>query len=97
MKMNEYLTALQTHLTTQQSTNQNLLDLLYEAYNDTTGMDNEAIKADFEKLYQLMNGKPLQEVDEIIYAVCTLCRDHEKAGFIEGVKVGIGLGQELAK
>ena len=97
MKMNEYLTALQTHLTTQQSTNQNILDLLYDAYNDTTGMDNEAIKADFEKLYQLMNGKPLQEVDEIIYAVCTLCRDHERAGFIEGVKVGIGLGQELAK
>ena len=98
MKMNEYLTALQTHLTTQQSTNtENILELLYDAYNDTTGMDNEAIKADFEKLYQLMNGKPLQEIDEIIYAVCTLCRDHEKAGFIEGVKVGIGLGQELAK
>ena len=97
MKMNEYLTALQTHLVPQQSTNQNILDLLYDAYNDTTGMDNEEIKADFERLYQLMNGKPLQEIDEIIYAVCTLCRDHEKAGFIEGVKVGIGLGQELAK
>ena len=97
MKMNDYLTALQTHLTNQQSTNQNILDLLYVAYNDTTGMDNEAIKAHFEELYQLMNGKSLQEIDEIIYAVCTLCRDHEKAGFIEGVKVGIGLGQELAK
>ena len=97
MKMNEYQTALQTHLTTQQPTNQNILDLLYDAYNDTTGMDNAEIKADFERLYQLMNGKPLQEIDEIIYAVCTLCRDHEKTGFIEGVKVGIGLGQELAK
>ena len=97
MKMNEFMIALQTHLTTQQSPNQNILDLLFDAYNDTTGMDNEEIKADFERLYQLMNGKPLQEIDEIIYAVCTLCRDHEKAGFIEGVKVGIGLGQELAK
>ena len=97
MKMNEYLTALQTYLAAQQSTNQNILDLLYDAYNDTTGMDNEAIKAHFERLYQLMNGKPLQEIDEIIYAVCTLCRDHERAGFVEGVKVGIGLGQELAK
>ena len=97
MKMNEFMIALQTHLTTQQSTNQNILDLLYDAYNDTTGLDNEAIKSDFEELYQLMNGKPLQEIDEIIYAVCTLCRDHEKAGFIEGIKVGIGLGQELAK
>ena len=97
MKMNEYLTALQTHLNTQQSTDQNILDLLYEAYNDTTGMDNEAIKADFEKLYQLMNGKPLQEIDEIIYAVCTLCRDHEKAGFIEGIKIGFHLMDAVSK
>ena len=97
MKMNEFMIALQTHLTTQQSPNQNILDLLFDAYNDTTGMDNEEIKADFERLYQLMNGKPQKEIDEIIYAVCTLCRDHEKTGFIEGVKVGIGLGKELAK
>ena len=97
MKMNDYLTALQTHLTTQQSPNQSILEMLFDAYNDSTGMDNEEIKADFEELYRLMNGKPLQEIDEIIYAVCTLCRDHEKAGFVEGVKVGIGLGQEMAK
>lgn len=97
MKMNEYLTALQTHLTTQQSPNQSILEMLFDAYNDTTGMDNAEIKTDFERLYQLMNGKPLQEIDEIIYAVCTLCRDHERAGFVAGVKVGIGLGQELAK
>ena len=95
MKMNEYLTALQTHLTTQQSTNQNILDLLYDAYNDTTGMDNATIKADFEELYRIMIGKPLKEIDEIIYAVCTLCRDHEKAGFVEGVKVGVRLEREL--
>ena len=57
---------------------------------------NESIyKADFEELYQRMNGKPLQEMDEIIYAVCNLCRDHEKAGFMEGIKAGIHLAQEL--
>ena len=71
--------------------------MLFDAYNESSGLDNAAIKADFEELYRLMNGKTLREIDEIIYAVCTLCRDHEKAGFIEGVKVGIGLGQELAK
>ena len=54
-------------------------------------MDNAAIKADFKRVYQLMNGKPLQEIDEIIYAVCTLCRDHEKVGFIESVKVGMSV------
>jgi hypothetical protein len=33
-------------------------------------------------------------MDRIVDAVCTLCREHEKAGFVEGVKVGIQLGQE---
>jgi hypothetical protein len=43
-----------------------------------------------------MNGMPLREIDQIIYPVCKLCRDHEKAGFIEGVKVGIQLANESA-
>ena len=50
---------------------------------------------DKDKQKQDMNGKPLKEIDEIIYAVCTLCRNLEKAGFIEGVKVGISLVKEL--
>ena len=58
-------------------------------------MDNAAIKADFEELYRLMNGKTLREIDEIIYAVCTLCRDHEKAGFFVGITIGFELSQIL--
>ena len=52
-------------------------------------MDNATIKAEFEELYRIMNDKPLQEVAEIIYADCNLCRDHEKAGFIEGLGVDL--------
>ena len=74
---------------------ENILEVLFDAYNKSSGFVNTAIKADFEELYRLMNGKPLKEIDEIIYAVCTLCRDHEKAGFIEGVKVGMSLVKEL--
>ena len=62
---------------------------------DSNIMDNAAIEADFKELYHLMNGKPLNEIDEIIYAVCTLCRDHEKAGFIEGIIMGFRLSQEM--
>ena len=40
---------------------------------------------------------PLREMDKVIYPVCKLCRDHEQAGFIEGIKVGIRLEQELTK
>ena len=99
MKMNEFMTALQTHLATQQSNYpdnaESILEVLFDAYNESSGFDNAAIKANFEELYRLMNDKPLKEIDEIIFAVCTLCRDHEKAGFIEGVKVGMSLAKEL--
>ena len=69
--------------------------MLFDAYNASSGFDNAAIKADFEELYRLMNDKPLKEIDEIIYAVCTLCRDYEKAGFIEGFQAGYRLSTEL--
>ncbi len=59
-------------------------------------MDNDQIKADFKELYKVMNGTTLQEMDQVIYPVCILCRDHERAGFLEGVKVGIRLKQELS-
>ena len=99
MKMNEFMTALETHLAIQQPNYPNnaesVLEVLFDAYNESSGFDNKAIKADFEDLYRLMNRKPLREIDEIIYAVCTLCRDHEKAGFIEGIKVGMSLAREL--
>lgn len=58
-------------------------------------MDDTQIKADFDALYQSMNGMKLQEMDKILYPVCTLCRDHERAGFMVGVAIGNRLAQEL--
>ena len=99
MRMDEFMTNLQTKLDTLQpnypDNAESILEVLFDTYNESSGFDNAAIRADFEELYRLMNGKPLKEIDKIIYAVCTLCRDHEKAGFEEGVKVGIKLVQEL--
>lgn len=93
------MTALQNQLATQQlnypDNAESILEVLFDAYNESSGFDNATIKADFEELYRLMNGKPLKEIDEIIYAVYPLCRDHEKAGFIEGIKVGMNLASEL--
>ena len=72
-----------------------VLTMLYECHNENNPYDNEQIKADFNELYQQMNGMPLREMDKIIYPVCKLCRDHEKAGFVEGIKIGIRLFEEL--
>ena len=101
MRMDEFMDALQSKLDTLQpnypDNADSILEVLFDAYNESSGFDNAAIKSDFEELYRLMNGKPLKEIDEIIYAVCTLCRDHEKAGFIEGIKIGFHLMDAVSK
>lgn len=72
-----------------------VLEMLYECYNENHPYDNEKIKADFNELYQQMNGMSLRDMDKVIYPVCKLCRDHERSGFAEGVKIGVMLAHEL--
>ena len=47
---------------------ESILEILYEFHNENSTYDNEQIKADFNELYQQMNGMPLREMDKIIYA-----------------------------
>ena len=99
MNINEFARTLKSYVESQPSKSGNgdaesLLELLFDAYVDFNGFDRETIRKDFHDLYEVMNGKTVQEMDEIIYPVCTLCWDHEKTGFQEGVKVGIRLAQE---
>lgn len=101
MNINEFAHALKSYVESQLSKSENgdaesLLELLFDAYVDFNGFDRETIRKDFHDLYAAMNGKTVQEMDEIIYPVCTLCWDHEKVGFQEGVKVGIRLAQEAS-
>ena len=98
--MKQYIEKLKQHITEHPpgfGDAYSVLGLLYECYNENHPYDNEEIKADFNALYQAMNGMPLREMDKVIYPVCKLCRDHEQAGFIEGIKDGIRLEQELTK
>ena len=98
--MKEYLKSLKTYID-QHPPNlgdtDSVLGMLYECHSENSPYDNEQIRVDFNELYQQMNGMPLREMDKIIYPVCKLCRDHERAGFTEGIKVGIRLREELAE
>ena len=74
---------------------QSILEMLWNTYRQHNQLDTEQIKAGFANLYRHMKHLPLSDVDGVIDIVCSLCWEHEKAGFVEGVKVGIRLGQEL--
>ena len=96
--MEKYFEKLRTYITENPpdlGDGESVLTLLYEAYAEFNRMDDGTIKEDFNELYRQMNGMELWEMDKIIYPVCTLCRDHQRSGFVEGVKVGIRLKSEL--
>ena len=59
--------------------------------------DDTRTKIDFHALYESMNGMAPRDMDRIVDPVCRLCRDHERSGFVNGVKAGICLGRELAE
>ena len=96
--MNPYLEKLKAHIEANPPNfgdGESVLTMLYECYNENNPYDNEQIRADFNELYQQMNGMLLREMDNIVYPVCRLCRDHEKARFIEGIRLGVLLTHEL--
>ena len=96
--MKEYIDALRKQITDNPpgfGDADSVLSLLYEAYSEVNRMDDDRIKADFNALYQAMNGMDLREMDQILDPVCTLCRDHERAGFMAGVRIGFILTGEL--
>ena len=97
--MNEYVAVLRKYVAENPpnygSDARSILEMLFSYYHECNNTDTDVVKAAFEVLYQRMHGMPLREVDRIVDAVCTLCREHEKAGFVDGVKVGVSLGKEL--
>ena len=98
MKYADYPTILDNHIAAHPlifGDGESVLTLLYESYEELQVCSSVQIKEDFHELYRLLNGDPLTELDRIINPVCTLCRDHEKSGFIHGVQVGIRLAQEI--
>lgn len=99
MNMDKFLKTLKQHIAEHPPNfgdGDSILTMLYECHNENNPYDNEQIRADFNELYQQMNGMQLREMDQIIYPVCKLCRDHERAGFIEGLRLGVLLAQEVA-
>ena len=98
MDLKTYTKALKACITTSPpdlGNEDSVLEMLYEAYSESSAMYDDEIKADFHALYEAMHGMPLREMDKIVYPVCTLCRDHQKSGFIEGVRIGFLLCTEL--
>ena len=73
-----------------------VLELLYNTYYEHVCTDDtDEIKQAFDDLYNALSDKSLKEKDSIIDLVCDLCRLHQQSGFVEGLKIGMRLAQEI--
>ena len=100
MDMKKYLTALQSKEATQQANFGNdadtVLGMLCSTYYELNcNADTDEVKQAFDELYQAITDKTLKEKDEVIYATCRLCSLHQQTGFIDGIRLGLRLSQEL--
>ena len=56
--------------------------------------DNEKIKEQFDALRKSVTISR-EEYDDFFYIVCSLCLEHGRLAFIEGLRLGVVLMQEL--
>ena len=99
--MKSYYDILETHINAHPPNYgdcdaRSVLEMLWNCYCQHNQMDTDQIKDSFTELYRHMKDIPIPDMDGVIDTVSTLCWEHERAGFVEGVKVGIRLEQELS-
>ena len=100
MDIKKYLAALQAKEATQQANFGNDADTVLGTLCSTyyaliCNADTDEVKQAFDELYQSITGKTLKEKDEVIYATFRLCNLHQQTGFIDGIRLGLKLAQEL--
>jgi hypothetical protein len=75
---------------------QEVADRLYWCYMERSRIGNDKTNACYAALREKVN-LPLREYDEVLYIVSDLCLEHGRQAFLEGLKVGMLLVQEMGK
>ena len=72
-----------------------VLEMLYVAFSDYNRIAPEEAQHRFQELRFLLEQIPHMDADHAFDIVCDLCNDYERSGFMEGLKLGVHLADEL--
>lgn len=72
-----------------------VLDQLYQAYAESHESDPVDISEGFKKLEEFLCALPLDDNNAVFNLCCRLCSAYERKAFIDGLKYGVRLIQEL--
>lgn len=73
---------------------EDVLDFLYWHYSECNPIDNKKVKRQLATIRTLLN-LPSDLYDQVFDIVCDICLEHGRLGFIEGIRFGMVLTQEL--
>lgn len=76
---------------------ESVMDLLFWYYTEYNPINNQKIKDGFAALRNQFPQLSLQEFDPIFSIVSDLCMEHERLAFLEGLRLGVTLMQELTE
>jgi hypothetical protein len=72
-----------------------VLELLYTEYTEIRGRDPEEIQQDYEALNDYLEPLSLDDNNAIFSLVVRLCCAYEQTAFLDGIKIGAHLMQEI--
>lgn len=73
----------------------NPIDALFDAYFDSRGHDDIRIEEAYERFcHTLLDVDPFQ-IEEIMGAAAELCMEHERTGFIGGIRTGVNFANAI--
>lgn len=74
----------------------NPIDVLFDSYFDSRGHDDARLEDAYERFcHTLVEVDPFQ-IEEIMGAAADLCMEHERAGFVAGIKTYACLMREIS-
>ena len=92
--MNPYLEKLQAEMEARREIS--VLEVLFRCYRELHPADSQAIRHQFSQLNRILEKLTLGECDQVWDLACSLCSEHERAGFQEGLCVGVELTRLLS-
>ena len=72
-----------------------LLELLYAAYTEANPVVSTTLTAHYETIQCHIQHLPTREQDAIYTTICSITAAQEKTAFLEGIRLGFRLSQEL--
>jgi len=100
--MNSYVEKLKSYLLEQTpdygySDASSLLEMLYYYYTTANPINSESIRDHFKGLDHILTPLSWEENNAVFDLTCTLCAEHERRAFLEGIHVGVRLITELSE